>query len=84
MPLYKSSEFGQVFAIVWFDDIIIPGGNSDVLIDVKESFMRFKIDGYEVCYRGSRVQVCKQGKYVEKILDVSTSLITSQRNSYAS
>ena len=40
----KSTEFGQVIAIVWVDDIIIAGSNTDVLKKVKESLMmRFKM-----------------------------------------
>ena len=35
----KSTEFGQVIAIVWVDDIIIAGSNTDVLKKAKGSLM---------------------------------------------
>ena len=41
--MLKVLNFGQVIAIVWVDDIIIAGINTDVLKKAKESLiMRFK------------------------------------------
>ena len=67
MPLYKSSEFGQVIATVWVDDIIIPGGNSDVY-DRRQRIL------YEIQNRRLRCVIvvqgfkpgCKQGKCVKR------------------
>lgn len=42
--MLKVLNFGQVIAIVWVDDIIIAGINTDVLKKAKESLiMRFKM-----------------------------------------
>ena len=74
----KSTEFGQVIAIVWVDDIIIAGSNTDVLKKVKESLMmRFKMKDPGVLSWFLGIQFkCEndciemsQSKFAEKILE---------------
>ena len=74
----KSTEFGQVIAIVWVDDIIIAGSNTVVLKKAKESLMmRFKMKDLGVLSWFLGIQFkCEndciemsQSKFVEKILE---------------
>ena len=74
----KITEFGQVIAIVWVDDIIIAGSNRDVLKRAKESLMmRFQMKDLGVLSWFLGIQFkCEndciemsQSKFVEKILE---------------
>ena len=74
----KSTEFGQVIAIVWVDDIIIAGSNTDVLKKAKGSLMmRFKMKDLGVLSWILGIQFkCEndciemsQSKFVEKIME---------------
>ena len=74
----KSTEFGLVIAIVWVDDIIIAGSNTDVLKKAKESLMmRFKMKDLGVLSWFLSIQFkcgkdcieMNQRKFVEKILE---------------
>ena len=74
----KSTEFGLVIAIVWVDDIIIAGSNTDVLKKAKESLMmRFKKKDLGVLSWFLSIQFkcgkdcieMHQRKFVEKILE---------------
>ena len=73
----RTTDSGQVIAIVWVDDIIIAGSNTGVLKEFKESLMmRFKMKdlGMLSWFLGIQFK-CENGciemsqsKYVEKIL----------------
>ena len=74
----KSTEFGQEIAIVWVDDIVIAGSNTDVSKKAKESLvMRFKMKDLGVLSWFLSIQFkygkdCierNQRKFVEKILE---------------
>ena len=74
----KSTEFGQVIAIVWVDDIIIAGSNTDVLKKAKGSLMmRFKMKDLGILSWILGIQFkCEndciemsQSKFVEKIME---------------
>ena len=74
----KSTEFGQVIAIAWVDNIIIAGSNTDVLKKAKGSLMmRFKMKDLGVLSWILGIQFkCEndciemsQSKFVEKILE---------------
>ena len=76
--MLKVLNFGQVIAIVWVDDIIIAGINTDVLKKAKESLiMRFKMKDLGVLSWFLGIQFkCEndfiemsQSKFVEKILE---------------
>ena len=75
----KSTEFGQVIAIVWVDDIIIAGSNTVVLKKAKESLMmRLKMKDLGVLSWSLGIQFkCEndciemsQSKFVEKVQHV--------------
>lgn len=77
MSILLSMEGGHVVALVWVDDIIIAGSNTDVLKEAKDSLMmRFKMKdlgvlswflGIQFKCGGDCIET-NQNQYVEKIL----------------
>ena len=73
----KTTEIGQVISVVWVDELIIAGSNTDVLKEFKESLMmRFKMKdlgklswflGIQFKCENDFIEM-SQSKYVEKIL----------------
>ena len=68
----KSTEFGQVIAIVWVDDFIIAGSDTDVLKKAKESLMmRFKMKDLGVLLWFLNIQFNCENDRIETLAQTS-------------